>query len=166
MTENTINSQGPTVDQSLWEYVPVREYKLPATAITQTVKGGFSGLWRKLRLTGKLSEDVLNIEKNLEALPQPLLEQIAPHPDWASAAISLKSFLSEWIKGPQKTGQAIAVVGQSHSGNPKILTQLAEDLGWRLIDPPTVAQILSVGVQPGKSRRGPDFVASGIEKYA
>ena len=140
---STIDSGIPDNAQPIWEYVSAGDYKLPPTTISQTVKRSIAGLIKKLRESNTPDADFIKIQQNLEALPSALFKKIIPEPDWVSATPFLNTFLADWIKGRRQKEQSLVLTGRPHGGNMEVLTRLADDLGWRLIEPPATEQILA-----------------------
>jgi len=126
----------------LWHYVPLGEYKVPEATMAHAIKGGIMGLWNRFRPQKKRNEDPLRPEESLQLLTETTLDHIAPEPDCKSASMALKAELLPWIGKERKRNPGIFVISPPHGNNAKILTQLAEDLRWRVVSPPTEQEIL------------------------
>ena len=130
-------------NQQLWHYVPLSDYAVPQTTMSRTIKGGIRGLWQRLRVTSKTPEDPQKPESDLQHIPDAVLENMAPNPDWQSAAGYLKTALGERLGATPDEKPTFLVVGLPQGGNQEILTVLARELKWPLITPPSAEQILS-----------------------
>jgi hypothetical protein len=127
----------------LWRYISLSEYAPPQATMSRSIKGGLKGLWQKFQKPGKIFEDPEKSESDLEPIPDTLMEQIAPGPDWRLPAGVLKNALDERIKRDTTENAIFLVVGLPHGGNTEILTALAESLKYPVIEAPSAGQILS-----------------------
>jgi hypothetical protein len=129
--------------RQLWRYVPLSDYAVPQATMSRTIKGGIRGLWQKLRVAGKKSEDPQKPESDLHHIPDAALENVAPNPDWQLPAGYLKTAMDERFGAKPNEKPTVLVVGLPQGGNAEILTVLARTLKWPLITPPSAEQILS-----------------------
>lgn len=127
----------------LWHYVPLSDYAVPRTTMSRSIKGGIRGLWQRLRVSGKQSQDPQKSESDLQHIPDQALENMAPNPDWQLPAGYLKSALNQRLGTTPDEKPTFLVVGLPHGGNAEILTVLARALKWPLITEPSAEQILS-----------------------
>ena len=130
-------------ERQLWCYVPLSGYTVPQATTSQTMKGGISDLWQRLRGVRKKRADPQKPEPDLEQIPNTFLENMAPNPDWQLPARSLKTALDERLGVAPNEKSTFLVVGLPQGGNAEILTVLAEALKWPLITEPSAEQILS-----------------------
>lgn len=126
----------------LWEYVPVAEYKLPESTMAHAIRGGIMGLLQRFRSVPEQAGDPLRARETLQALKESALDRITPEPDWRSAAMALKAELTPWINDEQKGKPGVYVVAPPHGNNDKILMELADDLGWKVLSPPEKGEVL------------------------
>jgi hypothetical protein len=130
-------------NQQLWHYVPLSDYAVPQTTMSRTIQGGIRGLWQRLRVASKKPEDPKKPESDLQHIPDAVLENMAPNPDWQLAAGYLKIALDQRLGATPHEKPTFLVVGLPQGGNQEILTALARELEWPLITPPSAEQILS-----------------------
>ena len=128
---------------SLWDYVRIDEYQLPADTLTHALKGGVAGLWQRLRDHKAQAGTVSQVAEDLHPLPQSLLDRVAPAPDWRLAASSLSATLTTWLDQPAPALPALFIVGPPHNYNAHVLNLVAEAEGWTVLTPPTIDQLLS-----------------------
>ncbi|MGR9044862.1 MAG: hypothetical protein ACU83N_06180 [Gammaproteobacteria bacterium] len=128
--------------ETIWEFIPVTDYKLPSPPIAYRVKGGIAGLWQKLKPAPKKTSSPLTEEDRLETLPEQIKRSLVPDPDWTVAAAAFSETLKNIGNG--NSGQHLAYVTPPHSPpRDLILKYFAEHQNWRLIPPPTTEQILA-----------------------
>jgi len=129
-----------TEQESLWQFVPEHDYKVPLPPMADRVKGGLAGLWQKLKPARKKPVNPLAEKDVLETLSDRFKQRVAPPPDWRSAALILEEALANRNNGSQH--KPVVIVGPPHNNNGAMLNHLAEHRGWRVITPPTTSQIL------------------------
>lgn len=127
----------------LWQYVPHEAYALPQERMTESIKGGLSGLWQRLRNDEKAAEKPQKSEADLQSVSGSLLDRLVPVPDWPSAAEQLAAAVGPRFGAEPGAKSTLLVVGLPHSENPRILECLAEALEWQTISVPSVGQVLS-----------------------
>jgi len=98
-------------NQQLWYYVPLSDYAVPQTTMSRTIKGGVRGLWQRFRVASKKPEDPQKPESDLQHIPDAVLENMAPHPDWQLAAGYLKSALDQRLGTMPDENPTFLVVG-------------------------------------------------------
>ncbi len=138
MTTQTDDKQ--TKQESLWQFVPEHDYKTPLPPMADRVKGGFAGLWQKLKPAKQKPINPLAENDVLETLPDRFKQCVAPPPDWRPAALILEKTLVNRNNGSQR--KPLIIVGPPHNNHGAMLNHLAELRGWRVIAPPTTRQIL------------------------
>ena len=110
--------------------------------MAHAIRGGIRGVWQRFRPTQKEGGHPFQAEEALKALPETTLDRIVPEPRWRSAAMALKAKLIPWIGEKQQGKPGIYVVAPPHGNNAKVLTQLADNLNWKVLSPPTEEEIL------------------------
>lgn len=130
-------------DGQLWRYVSLSDYVPPQATMSRSIRGGLKGLWQKVQRTGKRPEDRQASESDLEPLAQPLIEKIAPAPDWRMPAGVLNTVLEERTRENTIEKSTFLVIGLPHGGNAEILTALAKSRKWPVIKAPSAGQIFS-----------------------
>lgn len=77
-------------------------------------------------------------------LPRNLLDSIVPSPDWQKAAFDVESTLRPWLEDPRGMPLRV-IIGSPGSGIAEVLTCLAGRPGYRLVNPPSVQEIIKGG---------------------
>ena len=67
-----------------WQFIPLNQYKSPAGPTTETVRNHLRTTLRRLRLSDRADQRDASIEREgeLTSIPDFLIEQAAPEPDW------------------------------------------------------------------------------------
>jgi len=152
--------------RQLWRYVSLSDYAVPQTTMSRSIKGGIRGLWQKLRVARKKTEDPQKPESDLQHIPNEVLENMAPNPDWQLPAGYLKTALDERLGAKPDEKPTFLVVGLPQGGNAEILTVLAGELNWPLITAPSTDQILSQDLSWLRQMENHDtpWVVSALER--
>jgi hypothetical protein len=74
--------------QSLWQYVPIDAYRMPAAPVADTARKGLAGLWHRFRPGVSTPDSPLEGKQDLRALSESRLASVVATPDWSSAAES------------------------------------------------------------------------------
>ncbi len=127
----------------LWRFVPWKDYQVPADPATETAHGWWRKLLRRLRKEEDDANALIERLRNAEAPPPAELERIAPQPEVSGEAAALGDALRHWMDTNPADEPVRFVVGPPYSRLASTLEAWAEDAGWRVIAPPTPAQILS-----------------------
>ena len=130
----------PQESAPLWAYVPIDQFSVPAEPTVEAVKKGIRGLLSRLR---KESQQPVVDKEDLQAVPQELLDRIAPAPLWRERAQSLRTALEPWLRMSPSESALQVVIGAPHSGAPQVLQQLARTKRWQMLEEPTPEQITS-----------------------
>jgi hypothetical protein len=130
--------------QNLWRFIRLDQYNRPSDTSRETMRKGVSGLWLRLGWGSKAEESVF-AEKDLSQVPQELVDQAAPDPEWSAALPAVTAVLDTWLdaKVPGSTNQIF--VGPPYHGTFEILTAWAQARGWRLVAAPSPEMILTGG---------------------
>ena len=130
--------------QQLWEFVPIDQYSRPAEPATEAVRKGVLGIWERLRKRPSPEKSVIAVEE-LNQVPDELLQQVAPPPDWDPAVSALSTALEHWLETPESATSAQVIVGPPFGGIAEIATHWAHVREWRLVSTPGPAQVLEGG---------------------
>lgn len=130
------------ISEPLMQYVPIADYQRPAAPITHNAREHLASFRRLFQRRKEEQEAPLKVKENLAAVPPYLLDRIAPTPDWGAFADALRVNLSAWLTDDNPLEPVVLIVGPPNSGNKETLEVLVEQLGWRLLRPPTPEQIL------------------------
>ncbi|MFP3868367.1 MAG: hypothetical protein ACLFUU_09420 [Desulfobacteraceae bacterium] len=136
------DSSNKEISASIWKFIPLDQYVKPQAPAKETIRTGLSGLKEWLRRSPKPSEPLV-VQTELDWVPQFLLDQAAPAPDWQEAAPALTTALDKWLAAGQPEPAGQVVVGAPYSGIAQIISHWAQTVGWRLVDPPSADQILA-----------------------
>ena len=128
---------------SFWRFIRLEQYTRPPEPSKEKVRKGIFGLWTRLGWQ-RASGPSLG-EKNLAQVPQELLDQVAPVPDWAHGVPAVTAALGNWLEAAQPENSVQVFVGPTNSGTPQILAHWARARGWELMDAPEPEQILAGG---------------------
>ncbi|MDD3581865.1 MAG: hypothetical protein PHW74_12695 [Desulfobacca sp.] len=139
---NPIRSSNQQESNPIWKFIPLDQYAKPQAPTKETIRTGISGLKGWLGRAPTPGEPVLT-ETELNLVPQVLLDRAAPVPDWREAVPALNANLETWLSASQPEPWGQIVVGGPYSGSAQIISHWAQDIEWRLIDPPSVEQILA-----------------------
>jgi len=131
-----------TDEGDLWCYVPLDRYGRPTDVPQEAVRTGLRGLWNRLR-PKPAPHDALMTGQDLRAVPQQLLDEVAPPPDFGAAVPAFDEALREWLKADQPEPPVLVIVDAPHSGTSLVLHAWAKANGWRPIASPTTEQILA-----------------------
>ena len=128
----------------LFRYVPLADYKAPPWPATENVRRGLRALWRSLgRSTADETPAVA--PKTLTRLSGPLLEGVAcPQPNEVLSE-ALGAALDSRVNPEGGNGPVRVVVSAAHCSTPAALHGWASRPGWKIIEPPTMEQILAGG---------------------
>ncbi len=125
----------------LWSYVPIADYALPSPTAVDTARKGMAQVLQFLGQDDLKSTSILKAEDALQTLPQRQLDLIAPEPDWSSAAQALGGELEGWLNQNSADQKMLILVGPPFSGINEIISSIAEQKSWRLLNPPSLEQI-------------------------
>ena len=135
----SVISPVPDPDQGrppLWQYVPISEYRLPATTIQSTFKTRFIKFRKQLR-SGKLqTTEPFQQADDLKSLPERLLKQILPATDWQANIGAIEDAIAPWIAAGNQFCPAMFLINPPHSHSNHLLTTWADNKGIAIIDPP------------------------------
>jgi len=129
--------------QPIWEYVSIAGYEVPSTPVRQTVKQRLAILHHILGRVDAPAEDPLKKTDELKALPEQMLDLVAPLPNWLSAAEALDLKLADWLEQEKSYPCIILLVGPPYGGHTEILRAWAEQKAWPTLNPPSPEQILA-----------------------
>jgi hypothetical protein len=127
----------------LWRFIRLEDYKRPSEPTQETMRRRFFGL-RKLLGRKKPPGPVL-VDKDLGQVPQELLDQVAPVPDWSQGMAAVTEAINAWLEMSQPENPVQVFVGPSYSGTPQILAHWAKLRGWDLVAAPEPEEILTGG---------------------
>ena len=127
--------------QSLWEVVPLAEFRLPAEPAQQVASRKLRDFWRLLRSDDASAQAPARAEKDLRALPEVRLEHLVPPVDWGSAHDALDEALTDWLHDGARPVRFF--VGPPGGGVAEALGRWAGHRNWPVIEPPTTEQILA-----------------------
>ena len=125
----------------LWEYVPAGEFQLPQDTVTETVKRGFTGFWRRLRPDAPSDQDEAISRGELETLPESELSRLVPHVDWRDCGDALAERLLPYIEASEKANLIFTITGPPHAGVAENLECFAAAHDWRVIQAPEPSRI-------------------------
>lgn len=129
---------------SLWSFVPLAEYSVPAAPTAERVRSGFGRLWDRLRGSGAAADDGARVAP--EAPSAALLEQAVPRPSWSGAVHALEAALGPWAEGGGPSeGNVRVVVGPSGAAADEVVSAWADSRRWPVVGPPPTEQILAGG---------------------
>ncbi|MEM7111823.1 MAG: hypothetical protein AAF614_05280 [Chloroflexota bacterium] len=145
MIEKTTFSTTSTTLQPLWQFVPANDFRRPPLPRREAVRRSFGSAWEHIRHSTGLE---LGRRRDLRSIPNHLLEWAAPPPSSTQAVISLEMTLQPWLEnGGLTNGRSPiqVVLDTPGSGVEQVVKDWARRVGWRIIAPPTVKQILAGG---------------------
>lgn len=120
--------------------------------------------WNRIRDQAGLEPQT---QRDLHAIPNYLLEWAAPPPSSTQAVLSLELLLEPWFLETIPFPSTQVLLDTPGSGVEQVTKDLARRLGWRIITPPTVTQILAGGDEWLADVMRPDggpFVLPRLEK--
>ncbi len=127
---------------SLWECVPISDYRVPTAPADKVV----TSLWLSIRQKYQRNQTVdieFKKEQELHALPQARLAHLAPSLPWEYAAAALDATLRDWLESGPSNHRVAFFIGQPSSAHEEIVTLLGRSHGAVEIAPPSIEQILS-----------------------
>lgn len=129
---------------TLWNLIPLSEFKSPVGAAPEAVRAGLHDLWQRLR-GSRPQPDGAKTDLEMDRPSQKLLDWAAPQPDWAAEEMTgLESSLHSWLAdGATKAGVQTIVEAPLATVRER-LERWAVGQGYSLISPPTPEQILRV----------------------
>jgi len=143
MTKQNADTRGQDeeAEQTLWELVPVPEYRLPQTPVASAARARWALL---KRLFGKRHDDdqtPVRAEADLRGLPEKRLQSLLGAVDWEPAADALQRSLDD-----RATADPVSLlIGPPRSGYVEVLRCWATRQGARWIEPPAYHDILEAG---------------------
>ena len=132
MTTNSADDNG---DPPLWQYVAISDYKRP-TASVRTISDNWLLSLKRRWQPDEPEEEPFTDMKELGQLSSEQLALVAPPPDWQEAATTLLDKLDDWLAAEEPDPPVIFLVAPPHSDYAHILTFLAEEKEWSVIQPP------------------------------
>ncbi|GAB4256727.1 MAG: hypothetical protein Kow0065_05660 [Methylomicrobium sp.] len=133
-----------TEQSAIWQYVPINEFALPVDTVTETVKEGIAGFWRKLRPNPQESIDTPEMPRDrLESLSDRELSRLVAEPVWRDACRALSHCVMPWFDNERETNVMLTVTGPPYSGTAETLELFAKEQGWRVVETPSAEQIFS-----------------------
>ncbi len=138
-----MTSSSPTQQEAtpLWSFVSLADYALPGAPAAETARKGLGQLLTFLGRDDLESQSILKADDALQTLPERQLDLIAPEPDWSSAAKALGIELEGWLDQSSADQQMLFLVGPPFSGINEVISTIAEQQSWRLLNPPSLEQI-------------------------
>lgn len=137
MTTNSADDNG---DPPLWQYVAISDYEHP-TASVRTISENWLLSLKRWWQPEEPEEEPFTDIKELGQLSSEQLALVAPPPDWQEAATTLLDKLDDWLAAEEPDPPVIFLVAPPHSDYAHILTLLAEEKEWSVIQPPTLDEI-------------------------
>jgi hypothetical protein len=133
----------PADKRQPWHYVPPAEFRENSATVEVTVRSRFAEFWQSVRNQPESAEsDIFEPADSLDALPQRLLQRVAPPTDaWARAA--LETAILRWLEAPSPGGAPLLFSAAPHVSVAAALSAWAAPAGWTVVKPPTPAQILA-----------------------
>ena len=148
----------------VWEFIPMSEFERPFPPHRETIRQNMSYAWNRIRDRAGLEPQN---QRGLYAIPTYLLEWAAPPPSSTQAMLSLDMLLEPWLLETVPFPACQVILDTPGSGIEQVVKDLARRLGWRIIVPPTVEQILAGGdewlAEVMRPEAGP-FVLPRLEK--
>lgn len=122
----------------LWDYIPITDYRRPATPVHETVRYGCQTWLSRFqpRLFGR---------DRFFSMPPYLLNRAAPPPDAEQIITALTSALHGWELSKEPEQMVRVLVGPPGSGVEQATLALAKQNGWQIMGAPSVRQILAGG---------------------
>jgi len=127
---------------SIWQFIPLADYRRPSEPARETVRKGILGLWDKLGGGARKQEEPLLAVSDLGSMPQDLLNRVALAPFWGEAVPALAQALTNC--GAMEYPLTV-MVGAPHSGIAEIVKEWASRANYRLIAAPSHQEILAGG---------------------
>jgi len=122
----------------LWEYIPITEYRRPASPVHEAVLHGcqtwLSRFQPRLFRRGRFF-----------SMPPYLLNRAAPPPDSDQIITALTFSLHGWELSKESEQMVRVLVGPPGSGIEQAAVALAKQNGWQIMGAPSVRQILAGG---------------------
>lgn len=140
MIQEFLPSSPSTTLRPLWQFLPASEFQRPPLPRREAVRRGFGSAWEHVRHSTGLE---LGRRRDLRSIPNHLLEWAAPPPSSTQAVLSLEATLQSWLEDDESLVQV--VLDTPGSGVEQIVKDWARRVGWKIIAPPTVPQILGGG---------------------
>ncbi len=150
----------------LWRFVPWKEYEAPAYPATDTAQGWWLKLLRRLHDDEDDANALTERLRSAEALSAAELDRIAPPPEAGGEAAALAEALRPWLDASSADEPIRFVVGPPHSLLAPTLEAWASTASWRVIPPPTPAEIMAGDERwlDAIERHGPDWVLPCLER--
>ncbi len=128
-----------------WRFIPLNEYKSPSGPATETVRNHLRATLRRLRLSDSADPMDASIEREgeLTSIPDFLIEQAAPEPDWRTLHCeALDQAYQPWLNSDAREAGTRLLINAPHSQLPQTVRNWAAANECHVIEPPTVQQIL------------------------
>lgn len=132
-------------DSSLWEFVPLADYKVPGLPARSAATKAWTSTKQFFRREKKEPPPTGRAQSSLCALSQTRLESLFTPIDWNGAATALDIFFDGWHTGCKPDPPVKFVIGQPYSGHAEIVSRWGEQHNAVLITPPSSEQILTIG---------------------
>ena len=140
MTERAEDADGSQTekDPSIWELVPLADYRLPQTPAARAARARWASLKRLFGRHRHEDETPARTEADLRRLPTEQLDSIVAAIDWASGS----KILQNAFETRSADDPVCFVVGPPGSGHVQLLRHWGTDQGARWITSPTYQDIL------------------------
>lgn len=155
---------------SLWQLVPLHDYKPPSEPAGETVRSTLHALWERLYARTQ-EEDAHAVDPDkstLDAVPQGVLERIAPAPAWnGSPTAALDQALESWLDAEREKGGVQMLVAAPYSGMADMVIHWSRMHEYAVIKPPTPKQILENSeewMSQWKQNEAPGLVFPWLER--
>ena len=141
MTEENKNSME---EIKLWDFIPIEDFKLPSPPVTQKVKKQIKFLKNIFKKKQEDQNAQLIDEIDLQKFPSEEMNLIAPNQSWEEAANSFQESIKNWqADETENATNIIALIGPPYSGYTDTLFEWATENNLKIIEPPSLQQILS-----------------------
>ncbi len=156
MTPESLSASNQQVEPEksappLWQYVPLNEYRVPATTIQSTFKTRFIAFRNRLRTEKNPASEPFHRAEDLKSLPERLLKQILPATDWHPHIQAIEDIVAAWRGTPNPSDPAVFMLNIPYSYTQDLLTCWAETKALEIIDPPDPIDIPG-NVEPWMNR--------------
>lgn len=126
---------------SLWQYVPLNEYRVPAATIQSTFKTRLITFRNRLCTAKHPTAEPFQQAQDLKSLPERLLKQILPAADCHPHIHAIEDIVASWRDAPNQSDPAVFMINIPYSYTQDLLACWAESKALEIIDPPDPAGI-------------------------
>ncbi|AWB35124.1 hypothetical protein [Orrella marina] len=158
-------SQEESAVDSLWEFVPLSEYRLPV-APAQSVA---SDLWKTVKRVFVRDQDPLTEplqkERELHGLSQVQLAHLVPSLEWDHASAALEAQLRDWVADSDAPFNVRCLITPPYVDRANMLRQWAQRHDAQVLQAPDLEMVLQARSMVWPLADGHLWVIPDLERY-